>query len=136
MTRKTPSRTKRELDKLRRRRNGDGDDGPPEVVVELAGVAPRDPEDDEDERRPADDRAAFESFTVDLASGAVETQETPDADALAECSTAGCPNPVMPPDAGISESDLCEKCAGMPSRDWRPVVSENEEENRTGDGDE
>jgi len=129
MTRKrTPSRTKRELEKLRRRRNGDGDDGPREVAVELAGVPARSPEDDEDRDLDRNDLPAFEEFRATLDSGAVETPETPDSDDLPTCATNGCPNPVIPPDVGLSPSEKCEACLGMPRRDWRPIVRENDEE--------
>lgn len=118
--RETPSRTKRELRKLRRRRDtGDGDDE--EITVELVGVAPvEDPESPGD--LPGDDRSSYEAYRVDLGSGGVETVEGPDPDDLPECATADCQNPVIPPDVGLSESEECEKCSGMPQRDWREVV--------------
>jgi len=125
MTRKrTPSRTKRELEKLRRGRD-DEDDGPREVAVELAGVPARSPEDDED-RDLDGDLPAFDAFSVDLDSGEVETPETPDSDDLPACATDGCPNPSMP----FEGESVCEKCMDppMPRRDWRPVVRENDEE--------
>lgn len=149
--------TRRQVEKLleQAKANGDGGDcGPTEVVVEVGGHPPDplDPdefdEDDEDgadteaadgdradtDRRPAgDERAAsFESFTFDLDSGAVETPDPPEGDDLPACSEAGCPNPVMPGDGILSESDRCEKCLGMPRRDWRPVVRGNDDED---DGD-
>jgi hypothetical protein len=120
MTRKTPSRTKRELDKLRRRRNGDGDDGPREVAVAVAGVPAHDPA-EADDPPTEEDIDVFEWCTVDLSTGEVERPERADDD-LAGCSTDGCPNPVCP------RLDTCEKCAGMPERDWRPVIREYDEE--------
>lgn len=129
MTRKTPSRTKRELEKLRRRRDGDGDDSPPEVAVELGGVPARGPDEEADGELDRNGPPGFEEFTVDLSTGEVETPETPDPDDLPECATPDCPNPSMP----FEGESVCEKCADMPRRDWRPVVRENEED-RAGDG--
>jgi len=123
MTRKTPSRAKRELEKLRRRRNGDGDDGPREVVVELAGVPGHDPAEDGDPPEEKD-VTAVEWFTVDLETGETTGPDRPDPDDLPECSTPECENPSMP----YEFESVCEKCAGMPERDWRPVVRENDEE--------
>jgi hypothetical protein len=122
MTRKTPSRTKRELEKLRRGRD-DADDGPREVAVELAGVPARSPEDDEDRDLERGDFPRFVAYTADLDSGTVETPDRPDPDDLPECATPDCPNPSMP----FEGESVCEKCADMPRRDWRPVVRENEE---------
>lgn len=121
MTRNTPSQTKRELERLRRKRNGDADDGPGEVAVEIEGVAAAGPDED---APPCDrdDRPAVELFRVDLETGeTVETPGRPDPDDLDECSTADCPNPVHPVTGGV-----CESCDGMPAREWRPVVRENE----------
>ena len=113
--------TKRRVERLleQAKENGHGDDGGDEIAVELAGVPARGP--DEDDPPPArDDRPAFEAFRVNLETGEVETPETPDPDDLPECATCGL-NPAHPRLNGE-----CEACAGMPSRDWRPVVHENE----------
>jgi hypothetical protein len=127
MTRKTPSRTKRELEKLRRGRDDDEDDAPREVVVGLGGVPAHGL--DEDDRRPTSAATTFEAFRVDLETGEVETPETPDSDDLPECAAPDCPNPSMP----FEGESVCEKCADMPRRDWRPVVRENERGGGTGD---
>lgn len=120
MTRKTLSRTKRELESLRRATDPPDEDGPPTVRIELAGLPPDTPREADAERPTRDDVAGFEEFRVDLASGAVETPGLPSTDDLPGCASAGCPNPAMP------SADVCEKCMGMPRRDWRSVVREND----------
>ena len=123
MTRKTPSRTKRELEKIRRqRRNGDEPgDGLDEIVVELTAVAPRGLDDDP---LTEEDVTTIEWLNVDLESGETTRPDRPAPDDLPECSTPDCENPSLPYEF---ESD-CEKCAEMPRRDWRPCVRENEED--------
>jgi len=127
MTRKTTSRTKRELEKLRRqRRNGDEPGDPTKAVVELAGVPARGLEDDPVTEEDVD---AIESFTVDLGTGETERPDRPDPADCSECSTPDCENPSMPSEY----ESVCEKCADMPRVDWRPCVRENEGENERGE---
>lgn len=130
MTRKTTSRTKRELEKLRRqRRNGDEPGDPMEVAVELTCIPGRDIGDDPITEEDVD---TIESFTVDLETGETERPDRPDPADCSECSTPDCENPSMP----FEGESVCEKCAGMPRVDWRPCVRENEGENERGEDHE
>lgn len=124
MTRKTPSRTKRELEKIRRqRRNGDGDDGPREVVVELGGIPARGPEGGGLPR--TDDADGFEEFRVDLETGEVETPGFPDPEDCPECSTPDCQNPALPGEFGVSLLTKCGTCLGIPDRDVPPAFRDD-----------
>jgi len=120
--------TKRRVERLleQAKENGHGDDGLREVVVELAGVPGHDPVEDGDPPTE-EDVTAVEWFTIDLETGETERPDRPDPDDLPECANPDCPNPAMS-DRILSECDKCEKCLGMPRRDWRPVVRENEED--------
>lgn len=96
---------------------GDGGD---EVAVELAGVPARGP--DEDGGPPTtDDGDGFESFSVDLDSGEVETPGFPDPADCPECSTADCENPALPEEFGVSSLRKCGTCLGIPDRDVPPA---------------
>jgi hypothetical protein len=113
MTRHTPSKTKRELEKLTRRKTDDGEDGPGEVGIEIAGVP-------EEGRRPdPEDLPSFEFATVDLDSGKVSPPDTPspDPDDLEECTTDGCSRDAIPEEFGLSALSKCGGCLGIPNRD-------------------
>jgi hypothetical protein len=129
--------TKRRVERLLEQAKQNGHravpgDGGDEVTVELSGVPACGPDEDDGRTPDRDDRPGFDAFTVDLDSGEVETPDRPDPDDLPECATPDCPNPSMP----FEGESVCEKCADMPWRDWRPVVRENEEGDGNGEDHE
>lgn len=116
--------TKRRVERLleQAKENGQGGtdaDDPEEVAVELGGIPARGPE--KGGPRPTAAGEAFEAFKLDPETGEVEAG-SPDPHDLPDCATPGCPNPSMP----FEGESVCEKCADMPARDWRPVVQKNE----------
>lgn len=120
----TRREVRRLLEQAKENEQDGTDEGDPDTVaVELGGVPARGPE--EGGPRPETEGASYEAFRVNLETGEVETGP-PDSDDLPDCATPGCPNPSMP----VGRESICEKCMGMPRRDWRSVIRENEE----GDG--